>query len=109
MPNNPKDINVALARAIASRDLPSENVAKASEKLAELPEIRRIDICKYGTCVDFWFNNDEFRERFNDLVNYDHGQLGEIRVFKYGIINPEIFHVQAEFDLEEIAPPEQFR
>lgn len=109
MANDAKSINVALARAVATRDLSSDSIAKASAKLAELPAIRRIDICKYGTCVDFWFNHDEFRERFNELMHYEKGELGEVRVFKYGITNPEIFHVQAEFDLPEIAAAEQFR
>ena len=109
MTNDVKAINVALARAVATRDLSSDALSEASAKVANLPAIRKIDICKYGICLDFWFRNEEFKDRFNDLMNFDIAELGEVRVFKYGIISPEIFHVQAEFDLPEIAPGEQFR
>ena len=104
MPNKAKEVNVALARAVAGRNVSAKAVSAAAGRLAKIkPTIHGIDICKYGICLDYWLTADQLRERIGDIIQVEGGRIGDIKVFKYGIIDPEIFHVQAEVDLEEIA------
>lgn len=101
MANDQKQVQVALARAVAARRVPDASIAQAAEVIAQIkPEIRKIDICIYGICLDYWLTMDDLRRDIQDIVAVDRARIGDVRIFKYGIIDPDLFHVQAELDIE---------
>ena len=101
MANNERDIAVALAKAVASRNLPDEAIKGIASNLANIEhEIKRIDICKFGICLDFWTDQElSGSDIVSPLIN---SSLGEFRIFKYGILNPDLFHTQTELGFEQL-------
>lgn len=110
MANDPKKIGVALARALASRKVSTTAIGKAADTLAKVsPEIRRLDICAFGFCGDWWFTPDELQRNMQDLIMIEGAELGEIRLFKYGIFDPDLFHVQADLHIDGLEGEAGFR
>jgi hypothetical protein len=104
MGNDVKQVRTALARAVASRQVPDHVIDTAARQLAGLPEqIRGIDVCTVGICLDFVLDGDDWARRLPDLVRVEGGQIRGIEVFPWGIINPDIVHVRVTQKLEALA------
>lgn len=100
MANNPKHVGPALARALSSRKVSAKSIDQAAELLSKVnPEIKKLDICAYGFCGDWWFTRDDLQRNIHDVLMIDGVELGEVRIFKYGILDPDIFHVQADMHI----------
>ena len=99
-----KEIRVALARAIASRQVPDKAINAVAQRLAatKLP-IRRIDICTYGICIDYFFTDDRWAKVLPELVRANGADIRQITVFPWGIPFPDIFRVRVEQQFEELA------
>lgn len=99
-----KEIRIALARAIASRQVPDKAINAIAKRLAatKLP-IRRIDLCPYGICIDYFFNDDRWVNVLRDIVKVNGADIRQITVFPWGIPTPDIFRVRVEQQIEELA------
>lgn len=105
MENNPKNLNVALARAVAGRKVPREVVEQVSNKLAKskIP-IKAIDICTHGICLDYVVNDKNWWETIPKLTEIEGSRIRGIRLFPWGIPVEDIFHIQVDHEIEEFAP-----
>ena len=104
MANNEKEVGIALAKAIAERNISDEIVKKAANKISQFPyDIKRIDICKYGICLNFWEQSPIVQNDLEQFVsNIDTASLGEFNIFEFGILNPDLFHIQSEISVDGI-------
>ena len=99
MPNKAKEVNVALARAVAGRNVSAKAVSAAAGRLAKIkPTIHGIDICKYGICLDYWLTADQLRDRIGDIIQVtdiivtitrDTGTGGQLKIIKVRVSNLE--------------------
>ncbi len=100
-----KAMRLALARAVASRKVPNQVVAKVAKRLsASKLDIRGIDICVYGICLDYIIDRKDWWEVMPDIMTVPGTRIRDIHVFPWGIPVPDIFHVQVEHEIEELAP-----
>ena len=103
MSNDPKQVAIALADAVASRRVSKDDVNKAAERLAEInPAIRRIEICKYGICIDYLMKPAELRKNVTDMWNSPAGLVRNLEIFPYGIVEPDLFNVRAALEMDEL-------
>lgn len=90
-----KQIAAGLARRLATQDVSDATVEKLAVRVESVgfPAID-VDICQFGICVDYWVE----REGLADLIGriWDDRDLGRIRVFPKGIIDPDRFLVTVE-------------
>lgn len=98
-----KEVRIALARAVASRQVPDKAINAVAKRLiaTKLP-IRRIDICTYGICIDYFFTDDRWATAVKDLVKVGGADIRQITVFPWGIPFPDIFRVRVEQQFEEL-------
>ena len=103
MKNDKKEIYVALARKVSSLGVPDEVIESTVEKLAvsKFP-IRGIDICSFGICLDYIIDGDRPWDHIRDVVSINDAILKDVRVFPFGIINPDILHVQVQQEILEL-------
>jgi hypothetical protein len=95
MANDAKAVRTALARAVATRQVPDEVIDLMTKQLtaAKLP-IRGIDICTYGICIDFIIDDMEWWRKLPDVTVLDGATLKNLEVFPWGIPFPDIVHVR---------------
>ena len=103
MSNDKSKVAIALAKAVASRNIPDKTIEDVAQQLSSIEhEIKGIDICKYGICVDFWTNQPiNGTDITTPLIN---ANLGELKIFEYGIINPDLFHTKADIQIDQLSP-----
>ena len=95
-----KQIQVALARSVASRDVSDSDVAAFVDRLDLKEKVRGIDICTHGICWDFFLERPEIEGLIRGAAPA--GSIGEIRVFPHGMFpETDLFHVQMEQDVPE--------
>ena len=100
----PEDIRAALARAVAARRVPADAVASVAKRLAASKyPITRIDVCTYGICIDYFFNDDRWSKVLPELVKAHGARIHSMVVFPWGIPFPDIFRVRIEQDFDEFA------
>lgn len=99
-----EDIRVALARAVASRRIPDAAISAVAERLAatKLP-IRGIDVCAFGICIDYFFNDDRWQKALPEMLNLKGSRVHQITMFPWGIPWPDLFRVRVEHDFAELA------
>jgi hypothetical protein len=100
----PEEIRVELARAVASRRVPDDAVAALSKRLAaaKLP-IRGIDVCTYGICIDYFFNDDRWAKFLPEIINLKGARVHSLTVFPWGIPVLDLFRVRVEQEFDELA------
>jgi hypothetical protein len=95
MANDAKSVRLALANALADFKVDDSVIESAAKQLAQLPvPIRKIDICQFGICLDFFLEGEEWQQSLQSLLQINGGGLQKIEIFPYGILNPEMVHVQ---------------
>jgi hypothetical protein len=100
-----KAMRLALARAVANRKVPNQVVAKVAKKLSVSKlDIRGIDICVYGICLDYIIDRKDWWEAMPDIMAIRGTRIRDIHVFPWGIPVPDVFHVQVEHEISELAP-----
>lgn len=103
MPNSVKDIQASLARALVSRKVSDEAIKGAAATLAKTDlQIRGIDICTHGICLDYIIDREKWWELLPHVVNVPNARLRGIRIFVWGIPFPDIFHVRVEQEIPEL-------
>lgn len=98
-----KTIRTALAQAVVQRDVPDDVVDSLSASLAKLKVsegIRRLDVCTYGICVDYFVGPDRWREMITDLLN--ERRVRRIETFPWGILDPDLIQIKVEYQVNEI-------
>ena len=104
MSNNGKELYVALARKVAHLDVPEDIIEKTVKRLAVSKEkIRGVDICTHGICLDYFIEKDNPWASIADVVSLDESVIKGVTIFPWGIINPEILHVQVQHEIPELA------
>lgn len=93
-------VRLALAKAVAHRDVDARTIGSIAKKLNYGHRIRGIDPCIYGICLDFVVDRLDLDDIIRGAV--DAGRIGEIRVFPWGIPWPDVFHVRIEQDIAGI-------
>ena len=98
------DIRVALARAVATRQVSDEAIAAVARRIAgtKLP-VRGIDVCTYGICIDYFFNDDRWTRALPELLKAKGTRVHSVTVFPWGIPWPDIFRVRVEQEFDEFA------
>lgn len=97
-------IRKALALAVARRDVPDELVDSIADRLAKgsaAEGIRRLDVCTYGICVDYFVGPDRWRDVLNELIN--ERTIRRIETFPWGIIDPDLIQIRVEHQVDELA------
>jgi predicted kinase len=103
MPPTEKDLRVALARAVATRKVPDDVVASVASKLAHSKlDIRGIDICVYGICLDYVFDGNKWREKLEEIAKVPDARVRGIEVFPWGIPFPDIFRVRVQHEFQDL-------
>lgn len=95
------DVRAALARAVAEHQIPDEAIELAAKQIAASKhQIRGLDVCAYGICIDYFINNDEWENILTDLIRVEGGRVRGIEVFPWGIPWPDILHVRVTQSLD---------
>jgi hypothetical protein len=95
-------VQAAIGRAVAMGDVPDEVIQELVARLTDVHSrfpIRWLDICNYGTCVDYFVKPDELAE----LVGYVFGSdlsIRKVEVFPWGI-PPFTDLVQVRFEHQD--------
>ena len=104
--NDPQAVRLALAKAVASRKVSDQAIASVAKRLAASKyKIRGIDVCIYGICIDYIFDNDEWHQALPELVKFERARARGIDIFIWGIPWPEIFRVRVGQEFEELPGP----
>lgn len=102
--NDPADLRMALARAVAGRKIPDEAISSVAKQLAASKHrIRAIDVCIYGICIDYFFDTDDWYRALPELVRGDNARVRSIEAFPWGIPWPDIFRVRVQQEFDEFA------
>ncbi len=97
--NAGNDVYQALARAVAEKKIPDDVVQKIAGQIAGVEHpIRRIDVCAYGICIDYFVTVDELWKVLPNLITIPDARLHGIEIFPWGIINPDLFQVHVEHE-----------
>jgi len=99
----PDEIRVELARAVANRRVTDQAVAGLAKRLAatKLP-IRGIDVCTYGICIDYFFNDDRWAKVLPEILNLKEARVHSLTVFPWGIPVLDLFRVRVEMEFDEL-------
>jgi hypothetical protein len=99
-----EEIRVALARAVATRQVPDQAIASVAKRLAAAKlSVRGIDICAYGICIDYFFTDDRWTRVLPDLIKAKGTRVHNITVFPWGIPVPDLYRVRVEQEFDEFA------
>lgn len=102
--SDPEDIRLELARAVASRRVADDAVAALAKRLAATKlQIRGIDVCTHGICIDYIFNDDRWSKVLPEIVKLRGARVHALTVFPWGIPVPDVFRVRVEQDFDELA------
>ena len=103
MANDMKVVRSALARAIAQRKVSNEAIDEIAKSLAAVKhQIRGIDVCERGICIDFVFDDRDWLKQLPGIIDVKGGRLRGIEVFPWGIPFPDIVHVRVMQEFEQI-------
>ena len=97
-PTNPKQVSARLSQRLAHFKLTDAVIKRLTQRvLIEDMSIVRIDPCIYGICIDYFTTNRPDPAQFNpkQLVR-------KWEVFPYGILEWDLFHVRAAFEVPEL-------
>lgn len=101
MTNDVSQVRTALARAVANRKIADDVIDVAAKQIATAKhQIRGIDVCMYGICIDYFIDGRDWWQTLPELVQVEGGRLKGIEIFPWGIINPDLLHVRVTQQLD---------
>ena len=94
-----KDAHKALAKRLAHRELKDDVIAAVSKRIVrDGLKIGGVDFCPYGICIDYFSDK---------LISVDKlvvgGKYRAVRLFPYGILVDDLWRVQVEMHVPELA------
>ena len=99
MPLTSKDLQARLSKRLANFKVKDAAIKEiAARVMVDGLTITRFDVCIYGICIDYYTTKPPRLDRFFDRAGPSRWQ-----VFPYGIIDPDYWHVKAEFNVDELA------
>jgi hypothetical protein len=100
LPQDPipmRELQAALARAVAKYEVPDPVIAKIAERLSGVDlRIRGLDVCSHGICIDYFTTDDRWLERLSQLLTIEDSSPYQVTVLINGIPKPDLFHVRVE-------------
>lgn len=103
--NDVKHVRAALARCVAERKIPDDAIGVVAEQLAAAKhQIRGVDICVYGICLDYFIDGNEWWRTLPELLEIDGGIVKGIEIFPWGIPYPDILQVRVSQRMDAIPP-----
>lgn len=94
-----KDMHKALAKRLAKRDISDTIIASVAQRIVKDGlKIGGVDFCPYGICIDYF---SDHRIRIDDLFINDKFRV--VRLFPYGVIADDLFRLQVELHVPELA------
>lgn len=98
-------LRLAAARAVAGHSVPDDVLQSVGKRLSGLPiadAIRRLDICSYGICVDYFVEPERWRDFLGEIFDTDLRIRG-LDSFPWGIIRDDLVQVRVQYEMEELA------
>ena len=93
-----KELSQRLSKRLASFKLKDDVISKlAGGVIVEGLDLRKLDICAYGLCGDYFTTRVPRLEGLLTKPN-----IARVEVFPYGITNPDYFHVRVGFNVDEL-------
>jgi len=103
-PTSPKDIQKALASRLARRKISDDVVEKISHRVAQNGlQVGSMNFCPYGICIDYFTDT---KISLDELISVE--KFRAIKMFPYGILVDDLFRVQVEMHIPELAEHELF-
>jgi hypothetical protein len=91
-------LSKTIASKLASYKIDERTLNDVAKRiLKEKLKIKRIDLCPYGICIDYF--TDE-RPPFDKLFERD--RVRSLHVFPYGIPFDDLFHLKLELEIPEL-------
>jgi len=98
VPVNKKQLAQRLSTSLASFKLPATAINQIADRIVvEGLDIGRFNPCIYGICIDYFTTNRPDPAQFNPKQ-----LIRKWEVFPYGIIEWDLFHVRAAFEVPEL-------
>ncbi len=98
-PTSHQEIHKALAKRLAKRDISDAVIAATSKRIVKDGlKIGGIDFCPYGICIDYFSDR---RILVDTLLQDDVFRV--VRLFPYGVIAADLFRLQVEMHVPELA------
>ena len=98
-PSAHHDIHKVLAKRLAKRDISDDVIAAMTKRIVkENLKIGGIDFCPYGICIDYFSDKRILVDR---LLQDDIFRV--VRLFPYGVIAADLFRLQVEMHVPELA------
>lgn len=94
-----KDIQKALAKRLAHRDLPDAAITAISKRVVKDGlKVGGFDFCPYGICVDYFADKRILVDKVLGGEKYR-----AVRLFPYGILVDDLWRMQVEMQVPELA------
>jgi hypothetical protein len=101
MSNDLMHVRSALARAVAEYRVADDIIDTMAKQLAATKhQIRSIDVCMYGICLDYFIDGEDWWRTIPELIEVEEAQMRGIEVFPWGIPFPDIFRVRVTQSLD---------
>ena len=98
-PTTAKDLQKAMAKRLARFDIKDDVLEKVSARVARNGlKVGGVDFCPYGICIDYFCEKDFSIDEL--LVNE---KYRVVKLFPYGILVDDLFRVQVEMHVPELA------
>ena len=98
-PTTEKEVHKALAMRLAKRDISDKVLASAASKITKNGlKVGGVDFCPYGICIDYYIDKKfSVDELLADSV------FRAVKIFPYGILVDDLWRVQMEMHVPELA------
>jgi hypothetical protein len=94
-----KDVQKALARRLAHRELKDDVIAAVAKRIVrDGLKIGGVDFCPYGICIDYFSDKRILVDKF-----FGPEKVRVVRLFPYGILVDDLWRLQVEMQVPELA------
>ena len=99
LPTNSKDIMKALSIRLAKREISAAVLETVAARIVhDGLKIGGIDFCPYGICIDYFSDHSISMDKFLQDKTYR-----AVKLFPYGVLADDLYRVQIEMHLPELA------
>ncbi len=99
MPLTSRDLHARLSKRLANYKIKDTTIKEiAARVMVDGMTITRFDVCIYGICIDYYATKPPRLDGF-----FEKAGPSRWEVFPYGIIDPDYWHVRADFNVDELA------
>ncbi|MFV0475094.1 MAG: hypothetical protein ACK5MQ_12945 [Pikeienuella sp.] len=98
-PTSSKELHKALATRLARHKIDDDLIAKVAERVSKNGlKVGGVDFCPYGICIDYFADR---RFSIDEFIRDDKYRV--VKLFPYGILVDDLFRVQVEMHVPELA------